>query len=305
MAMTSTLPVRMLCIAFAASLNSPAYALLTITELKARAATNSAIDCFELAWRYQRPLPLGSPEEDLSVPKDAAEAQKWFQKAYDLALPAGRKGDHKAQDMLGRICLEGFHDTNRIAEGVMWRRKAARGGNIHAQVALGHALLDRRWDLERNEEEAVKYLSAAAARKHRVAVSALVQFYTEKQDYKSAAKWLHMLAQFGEQPSQSQLGQWYAQGTGVQKDNVEAYKWLSLAAARSLSTNRPSTNGLSTSRMRLRAEWEAHMAREEQKRAMRRDVHGALLTQDEMKQAKRKIADFKKVKTFHEEATDD
>jgi len=292
--MTRMLPARMWCIATVVmSLNTPAFALLTITELKARAATNDAMSCFELAWRYKRPLPLGKPEEDLSVPKDIAEAQKWFVKAYDLALPAAKNGDNNAQQMLARICLEGLDDTNRIAEGITWRRKAASGGNIHAQVDLGRSLLNGD-SVERNEEEAVKWLSAAAMRRHTWALNILEQFYSAKGDYSNAAKWLQVLADCGDRHAQSRLAQWYPQGIGVKKDNTEAYKWLSLAAMPRIVTNRTG----------LRADFDTRMARRDQEHALKRDIHGALLTRQEMEQAKRKIANFKQKKSFFDEAKD-
>jgi len=292
--MTRMLPHRMLCIAAAVmALNTPAFALLTITELKARAATNDAASCFELAHRYKRPLVPGKPEGDLSVAKDMAEAQRWFQKAYDLFLPAANNGDNKAQDVVGRICLEGFTDTNRIAEGVMWQRKAADGGNIHAQVNMGMALLRPRWGLERNEEEGAKLLTAAAERRHRLAVVVLVDYYSAKEDYKNAAQWLHMLADFGEREAQSKLGRWYAKGVAVPKDNVEAYKWLSLAAVPLFPTNRTA-----------RDPWSARIALQDEDHARSRDVHGALLTPEEMERAKQKIAEFKRTKTFHDETKD-
>src|SRR5687767_12786864 len=79
-AMTRMLSARMLCItAVVVSLNTPAFALLTITELKARAATNDANSCVELAWRSKTGLRLEEKgETDLSMPKDALEAQKWY-----------------------------------------------------------------------------------------------------------------------------------------------------------------------------------------------------------------------------------
>ena len=293
--MTCKLPARMWCIAAVVmSLNTPAFALLTITELKARAATNNADSCFELAWRCKTGLRFERKgETDLSMPKDALEAQKWYLKAYDLALPAAETGDNKAQQMLARIFLEGLDDTNRIAEGRMWRRKAANGGNIHAQVDLGRSLLDGD-SAERNEEEAVKWLSAAAMRRHTGALHLLEHFYSAKGDYENAAKWLQVRADCGDRYAQSQLAQWYAQGIGVKKDNVEAYKWLSLAAMPRVVTNRTG----------LRADFDTRMARRDQEHASKRDIHGALLTRQEMEQAKRKIANFKQKKSFFDEAKD-
>lgn len=293
--MTCTLSARMWCItAVVVSLNTPAFALLTITELKARAATNDAGACAELAFRSKTGWRLEEKgETDLSMPKDALEAQKWYLKAYDLTLPRAKAGDNKAQQMLAHICLEGLDDTNRIAEGRTWRRKAANGGNIRAQVDLGRSLLEGD-SAERNEEEAVKWLSAAAVRRHTGAVGILQHFYSEKGDYENAAKWLQVRADCGERSAQSELAQWYAQGIGVKKDNVEAYKWLSLAAMPRIVTNRTG----------LRADFDTRMARRDQEHALKRDIHGALLTRQEMEQAKRKIANFKQKKSIFDEAKD-
>ena len=294
--MTRMLPAPMWCIAaVVVLLNTPAFALLTITELKARAATNDVDSCSELAFRYKTGWRLETKgETNLSLPKDLLEAQKWYLKAYELALPAAKNGDKNAQQMVAHICLEGLDDTNRIAEGAIWRRKAASGGNIRAQVDLGRALLDGRGGVERNEEEAVKWLSAAALRRHTGAVGILKQFYVEKGDNENAAKWLQVQADYGGRYAQSQLAQWYAQGIGVKKDNIEAYKWLSLAAMPRVVTNRTG----------LRADFDSRMARRDKEYALRRDIHGALLTREEMSKAKQKIADFKPKRSLFDDAVD-
>ena len=55
------------------------------------------------------------------------------------------------------------------------------------------------------------------------------------QDYKEAAKWLHMAAEQGLAKAQFYLGIMYYNGTGVTQDNKEAVKWLRKAAEQGLA----------------------------------------------------------------------
>jgi hypothetical protein len=48
------------------------------------------------------------------------------------------------------------------------------------------------------------------------------------QDYKKAAKWLRKAAEQNHAEGQNFLGRMYANGEGVQKDNVKAYSWFNL-----------------------------------------------------------------------------
>ena len=52
-----------------------------------------------------------------------------------------------------------------------------------------------------------------------------------RQDYVDAAKWFLKAAEQGIPCAQLQLGDMYRDGQGVEKDDVQAHKWLNLAAA--------------------------------------------------------------------------
>ena len=64
------------------------------------------------------------------VPKDEAEAAKWYRKAAE-------QGDAKAQDQLGDMYAGGEGVASDTAEAAKWYRKAADQGNAWAQKKLG------------------------------------------------------------------------------------------------------------------------------------------------------------------------
>ena len=51
-------------------------------------------------------------------------------------------------------------------------------------------------------------------------------------DYRSTLKWLVPSAEHGYAEAQSELGMMYLSGRGVERDSVQAYKWLNLSAWR-------------------------------------------------------------------------
>ena len=52
------------------------------------------------------------------------------------------------------------------------------------------------------------------------------------QDYAEAARWYRLAADRGDAPAQYNLGLSYAKGEVGETDNVSAYVWFNLAAAR-------------------------------------------------------------------------
>ena len=83
------------------------------------------------------------------VPKDAAEAVKWYRKAAD-------QGDAKAQYNLGVMY------ANDAAEAVRWYRKAADQGYAPAQNNLGF-MYDNGFGVPKDDVEAYAWWNLAAA----------------------------------------------------------------------------------------------------------------------------------------------
>lgn len=149
-------------------------------ELRAKAEKGNAYVQFSLGEMYS---------EGRGVPKDYAEAVKWFRKAADQGAVA-------AQSILGLMYASGLGVSKDDAEAVKWGRKAADQGNASGQALLG-----------------IMYREGRGVPKHDG----------------EAVVWFHKAADQGNAYGQGLLGEMYSEGRGVPKDDVEAYKWVFLA----------------------------------------------------------------------------
>lgn len=138
--------------------------------------------------------------EGFDVPKDAAEAEKWYRKAAEGYRKAAEQGDAAAQTNLGWMYQEGLGVAKNDAEAVKWYRKAAEQGDAAAQNNLG-------WMYQRG-------LGVPT-------------------DYVEAVKWYKEAAEQGNVTAQYRLGYMYANGMGVEKDKAEAEKWYQRGRGRS------------------------------------------------------------------------
>lgn len=125
------------------------------------------------------------------VRRDDAAAGGWYRKAAVQGLAS-------AQAELGFLYYAGHGVRRDYAEAAAWWRKAAKQGDASAQANLG----------------VLYYKGQGVA-----------------QDYGQAAKLWLGAAEQGDASSQYNIGFAYYKGQGVPRDDVEAYKWLSLAAA--------------------------------------------------------------------------
>ena len=128
--------------------------------------------------------------EGIGVPKDEAEAVKWYRKAAEQGNAAGQTG-------LGTCYVQGTGVPKDVAEAVKWFRKAAEQGDATGQA-----------NLARCYEEGIGV----------------------PEDIAEAIKWYLKSAEQGFLPAQFMLGFRYASGQGVPKDEEEAKKWLRKAA---------------------------------------------------------------------------
>ncbi|MDD8027824.1 MAG: tetratricopeptide repeat protein, partial [Acidobacteriota bacterium] len=130
------------------------------------------------------------------VPKDHAQAVAWYRKAAE-------QGDADAQFFLGIYYGERLHGLRSrdirayedFKEALLWTRKAAEQGLAEAQDAMG----------------LLCFLSGDSAQ---------------------GVAWYRKAAEEGNKSAQLHLGELYAEGRKMDRDYVEAYKWLDLAASR-------------------------------------------------------------------------
>ena len=195
------------------------------------------------------------------VPKDDAEAVKWFRLAAE-------QGYADAQFNLGGMYANGEGVPKDDAEALRWYRLAAEQGQAAAQFNLGAAYTNGQGVLK-DDAEAVKWFRLAAEQgspqrssisgscttKARVSSRTMpkpcagigwppsrvcrAQFnlgimYANGEgvlkDDAEAVKWYRLAAEQGHANAQYNLGVMYDNGIGVLKDDAEAVKWYRLAA---------------------------------------------------------------------------
>lgn len=141
------------------------------------------------------------------------------------------KGDAQAQNLLGKMCLEGSRSDQ--TQAVHYFEAAAGQGVIEAQYYLG-MMAEAGRGLPRNDTNALQWYRKAAEGGHRDAQYSLAVMYaagrgTERQKEESV-KWFRAAADQGLPEAQFNLGQRYQFGQGVPTNLVEAYKWFAIAS---------------------------------------------------------------------------
>ena len=166
------------------------------------------------------------------VPKDTAEAVKWWRKAAD-------QGDANAQTILGWMYERGEGVPKDDVEAVKWWRKAADQRNAHAQCYLG-VMYYNGDGVSKDLAEALSWWRLAADQGYADAQYNLGNMYYDgllyyngevvPRDNAETAKWFRLAAEQGNAKAQYKLGYMYENGEGVPKDDVEAVKWYRKAA---------------------------------------------------------------------------
>lgn len=171
---------------------------------------------------------------DPRVPRDLAEAARWF-------LKSAANGYPNAQNNLGELLANGRGVKKDLIEAIGWFRKAAEAGHVKAQYNLGNCYLQGD-GVASDFSQAVTWFRKAAEGGHSAAqfqmgVLCLAGIDVVSKDEKQAVAWFRKSAEQGDSDAQFWLGELLAKGTGVDKDQVEAFAYLSLARANSPGAN--------------------------------------------------------------------
>ncbi len=121
--------------------------------------------------------------------------RKNFKKARKYFEIGDRKGNSEAQRLLGHMHEQGIGGDPNVRIAALFYEKAAQQGDIEAQYALGEILLQDHRELDQNQPLA----------KH----------------------WFQEAANQGHEPAKKRLGDIYANGWGVKKDEAMAGHWYS------------------------------------------------------------------------------
>lgn len=171
---------------------------------------------------------LGSMYEDgEGIPEDAAKAFEWTKKAAE-------QGDAKAQSILGMMYFFGDGVPEDAAKFIEWTRKAAEQGDAGAQSMLA-GLYYTGAGVPKDASKAFEWYQKAAEQGDVTAQAILGKMYylgegVPKYDVK-AIEWFQKGASHGNAFAQRTLGVMYYRGEGVPRDNVLAYAWLNLSAS--------------------------------------------------------------------------
>ncbi len=178
---------------------------------------------------------VAGPVEDAK----AAERRDDYEAAIPIYRSLAEKGDVGAQKRLGYFYEIGLGVKPDWLEAAKWYSKAAETGDADAVRTLSQ--LGRNWIFKYRDvsDAAIYALVETQARKGYAAAQWSLgvmnyRFGTPSQEGRKnaveALVWYRRAAEQGHPDSQASLAMAYADGIGVPRDLVEAYKWLDLAA---------------------------------------------------------------------------
>jgi len=154
-----------------------------------------------------------------------------FLKSYRLFLKSANQGRVVAKTMLAFSYELGLGTSKSIPDAMHWYREASEGGNSDALNNL--ALLHQD---EFQFQKAEECLLKAAASNNSVAQYNLGNMYAEgtgvKRDYIKAMKWYSRAASAGNINAIFRMGYLNEMGLGTTRDAVGAAKWYYMAANR-------------------------------------------------------------------------
>jgi TPR repeat protein len=160
------------------------------------------------------------------VPKDYAEAVRWFRRAAD-------QGDAKGEYGLGFMYDYGQGVPRDYAQALDWYGNAAAQSDAKAQEALGSMYYYGR-GVQKDSAEALVWYRKAANQAYPNAQDDLGLIYLEgrvvPQDYAEAIRWFRKAVEQGYPRAEYNLGYMYYYGRGVAQDRVEAVRWYEKAA---------------------------------------------------------------------------
>lgn len=185
----------------------------------------------------------------IGVAKDYDKAKHWLQKAYQneiasaqLALKAMDQEKQQSADAVAVSMNAKKQNDDPLTSQLIAKQsspiypflKDAREGDAAAQFKLGMTFLKGGDGIERDVDEALKWLKSSARNNNIAATLKLGMLYYKgidvERDYRSAADWMEKAAKSGNANAQYMMGNFYRKGLGVDKNNTTAIKWYRKAA---------------------------------------------------------------------------
>src|SRR5206468_10716792 len=123
------------------------------------------------------------------------------------------------------------YDRGRYAFALEVWQPLAEQGNPDAQAGLG-ALYLNGLGVTRDEAAAMVWFRKAAEQGHANGQFSLASLYYGRKEYSPAASWYRRAADQGNALAQIRLARMYAEGPGLARDYVQAFKWFAIAVVR-------------------------------------------------------------------------
>jgi len=123
------------------------------------------------------------------------------------------------------------YDHGKYAVALDLWQPLAEQGNPDAQAGLGNLYLGG-YGIGRDEAVAMAWFRKAAEQGHAGGQFSLASLYYGRKEYSPAASWYRRAAEQGNALAQIRLGRLHAEGLGLARDDVQAFKWFSVAAIR-------------------------------------------------------------------------
>ena len=165
------------------------------------------------------------------------EVRQNLPKALALYLMAAERGDTEAQFIVGGMYFQGIGTEKNQKEAFKWLYKAAINGEStpQSQKILGQSFLLGNVVPQNYAESIQWYQRASESGDHDAQNELAFLYYVGRgveQNFNTSFKWFEKAAEGGLAVAQYNVGiMWYT-GNGVEKpDLIQAYTWLSLAAA--------------------------------------------------------------------------
>ncbi|MDP3899397.1 MAG: tetratricopeptide repeat protein [Mesorhizobium sp.] len=194
----------------------------------------------------------------LGVPRNGAEAAKWYEKAADqgvaeaqfqfalilmdgkllppdpararsLMQAAADSGNRLAQFNLAQFIIDREPGQSGLAKAVVYYEKAANAGLADAQYAMSQILFNGAGGTAPDEAKAREWLTLAARQNFDTAQVDLATWLIEgiggPRDLKAGFLWMRRAAQGGNVAAQNRLAKLYVGGIGTDPDGIEGAAW--------------------------------------------------------------------------------
>jgi TPR repeat protein len=148
---------------------------------------------------------------------------------------AAEQGDSRAMFQLGEMYSDGKDVQENFAEAAKWYRRSADAGYPEAHTSMGIISLIKAVGLADGDESAVRFGSDESKKSEIISLIIHLERLQIRNQMalKESVKWLRMGAEQGHNANaQFVLGLLTGAGVGVEKDPVQAAKWIRLAATK-------------------------------------------------------------------------